>query len=144
MRVIHLPGDDFSSSLAPELISEGMTDARQESAEAYLHTILHSSLLRDINVQTEITIGTSLADTLIQNAQNQQIDLIILCRHGNTGMKRFLLGSVTRQVARLSTVPVLILQQDKQTELPNDGQPSTHQFHILVTLDGSPESETAI
>ncbi len=61
-------------------------------------------------------------------------DLIVISSHGRSGFSRFLLGSVTDKVIRLSPVPVLVVE-DETALLPLD--------RILVPTDMSLNSETA-
>ncbi|MEF8821465.1 MAG: universal stress protein [Halovenus sp.] len=41
------------------------------------------------------------------------IDLIVMGTHGRTGVERYLLGSVTEKVVRLSDVPVVTVRQEQ-------------------------------
>jgi nucleotide-binding universal stress UspA family protein len=57
--------------------------------------------------------------------------------HGRTGVRRFLLGSVTEKVVRLADVPVLSVKAD--------AEPGTVSFDdILLPTDGSSGAEAAI
>jgi len=50
------------------------------------------------------------ASTIIEVAEEENADMIIICTHGMGAMKRFLLGSVTDKVVHHATVPVLIMR----------------------------------
>jgi nucleotide-binding universal stress UspA family protein len=56
--------------------------------------------------------------TIIDVAQEAQIDLIIMGTHGRTGMKHMLLGSVAEKVVRLAPCPVLVTRGSVST--PNE------------------------
>jgi nucleotide-binding universal stress UspA family protein len=43
-------------------------------------------------------------------AQNEKADLIVLPSHGRTGLRRFLIGSVSEKVVRHAHCPVLVLR----------------------------------
>lgn len=58
--------------------------------------------------------------------------------HGRTGVERYLLGSVTEKVVRLSDVPVLTVKAE------DDGEVTYPYTDILVPIDGSEGSEAAI
>ena len=45
----------------------------------------------------------------MKKADEDNIDLIIMAKRGLTGLKRYLIGSVTSKVVTHSDVPVLIL-----------------------------------
>jgi len=50
-----------------------------------------------------------VADVLVREAASWPADLIVVGTHGRRGLTRLFLGSVAEGVARLSTIPVLLL-----------------------------------
>ena len=60
-------------------------------------------------VKIEVAIGDPSTE-IIDYAQEISADLIVLPSHGRKGISRFLLGSVTERVVRLSPCPVLVLK----------------------------------
>ncbi len=61
------------------------------------------------SVVTEVIIGRPHREILAYS-EEQNIDLIVMGTHGRTGLGRYLLGSVTEKVVRLSEVPVLTVR----------------------------------
>lgn len=59
-------------------------------------------------VEGRVELGVSY-NVIIEVAQKDGYDLIVLGTHGRTGTKRFMLGSVTERVVRRSTCPVLVV-----------------------------------
>jgi nucleotide-binding universal stress UspA family protein len=58
------------------------------------------------------TVETYLAEgdpyrVVLDYADGHDVDLIVMGTHGRTGLERYLLGSVTEKVVRLSDVPVV-------------------------------------
>ncbi len=51
------------------------------------------------------------AEKIVEFAEQNGIDLIVLGSHGRAGLARFLLGSVAEQVVRTGTCPVLTVKQ---------------------------------
>lgn len=47
---------------------------------------------------------------IINYAKEKEIDLIVLCTHGRSGLKHALLGSVTERVVRKAPCPVLTIR----------------------------------
>ncbi|MGE4092752.1 MAG: universal stress protein [Candidatus Binatia bacterium] len=47
------------------------------------------------------------AQTVVEVAERQQVDVIIMATHGRTGVRRFVVGSVTEKVLRTSPCPIL-------------------------------------
>ena len=48
---------------------------------------------------------------ILEYADESDIDLIVMGTHGRTGLDRYLLGSVTEKVVRISDVPVLTVRE---------------------------------
>jgi nucleotide-binding universal stress UspA family protein len=70
------------------------------------------------------------------------IDFVVMTTHGRSGLKRAVLGSVAEHCVRTTHVPLLLLHpRAADDEVPT--QPESVK-RILIALDGSPESETAI
>lgn len=69
---------------------------------------------------------------IIETAQRENVDLIIMVTHGYKGLDRILLGSITEKVIRNAACPVLALRDDR---IPK---------HILVALDNTPYCESFI
>jgi len=62
-----------------------------------------------IEVETMVTTGDP-AVAILQVADSQNCDLIIMCTHGMSASKRFLLGSVTNKVVHHANIPVLVIR----------------------------------
>ncbi len=60
-----------------------------------------------VEVETETTIG-SPADAILEYAENNGIDHIVMGSRGRSGLSRLLLGSVAETVVRRSSVPVTV------------------------------------
>ena len=60
------------------------------------------------------------AEEIVRSAENENVDLIVIATHARKGLRRFLSGSVSEKVARLSEKPVLVVHMtEKQgTHLP--------------------------
>jgi hypothetical protein len=55
------------------------------------------------------------AEGIIDCAEHQGCDLIVMASHGRRGLSRLLLGSQTTRVLTLGTVPVLVCRQKNPT-----------------------------
>ncbi|WP_227376341.1 universal stress protein [Haladaptatus halobius] len=71
------------------------------------------------------------APTIVEYADRYGYDLIVMPTHGRKGLSRYLLGSVTEKVVRLSDVPVLTarMQPDEELTFPYE--------NVLIPTDGS-------
>lgn len=97
--------------------------------------------LEGIEVAQEVIQGNPAA-TILARAQAQQTDLIVMCSHGRTGIKRWALGSVAQKVARHSSASVLILREGESGFF--NEQPQIRPARVMIALDGSSLAESAI
>lgn len=91
-----------------------MDEARENeiaSAQNLLKARAAQKVLSGIDVSTEVLVGDP-ASQLLSYIRREQIDLVVICSHGRTGMSRWLLGSVTEELIRHSTVPILVIRED--------------------------------
>ena len=134
---------EYGPSLAqPFMYTQSMLEENVAQARLYLDDIARSSVLKDITVHKEATSG-EVAQSILDFAQSDAADLIVICSHGRTGFQRWALGSIAQKVARYSTTPVLIVNSG-YTTLPSPAMASTHPISILVGLDGSPLAEAVL
>ena len=58
------------------------------------------------------------APAILEYAEREDVDLIVLGTHGRRGLRRFLLGSVAEEVVRSAHCPVLTYREGKERNLP--------------------------
>ncbi len=56
--------------------------------------------------------GERIADVIEAEARNWRADLIVIGTHGRSGLNRLLLGSVAEGVARVASIPVLLIRAE--------------------------------
>ena len=80
--------------------------------------------------KTDVVQGNP-APTIVEYAERYDQDLVVMPTHGREGLSRYLIGSVSEKVVRLSSVPVLTvrMQPDEQLTFPYE--------NILIPTDGS-------
>jgi nucleotide-binding universal stress UspA family protein len=61
------------------------------------------------DVREEVVHGVP-HEVILEYAEDEGMDLIVMGTHGHTGLDRYLLGSVTEKVVRTSDVPVLTVR----------------------------------
>ncbi len=147
LRVIGVPttytpyvyGADMAQN--PQL-AQDMIDMEQDTAEKYLKDIASADLLAGIQVDTSIIPG-SAGITILDTAKEEEADIIVMSSHGETGFKRFALGSVAQYVSRHSSIPVLVIHGDDQNTFSSLSGTSPA-VTALVALDGSELAEAVI
>jgi nucleotide-binding universal stress UspA family protein len=109
---------------------------KQERAELAERTC---NELSESGIEVEQAVRTDIPHkAILRYVSEQDIDLVVMGTHGRTGVERYLLGSVTEKVVRLSDVPVLTVKAE------DPGGVTYPYTDILVPTDGSEGAEAAI
>jgi len=84
-----------------------------EGAEQYMRSVKKRLFSKGIDVDTVILEG-KIADILVDYANNNDFDLIVMATHGRSGLARWVVGSVADKILHCSTVPVLLIRSESQ------------------------------
>jgi nucleotide-binding universal stress UspA family protein len=84
----------------------------KEEAGAYLEEKVNELHQNGIDKVSSILSVGSGADEIIELARSTPDNLIAMCTHGRSGVKRWALGSVTEKVVRHSGDPVLVVRAE--------------------------------
>jgi nucleotide-binding universal stress UspA family protein len=112
--------------------SDRVERERAEVAERTCQELSESGIAVESAVRTAVP-----HEAILRYATEQDVDLVVMGTHGRTGVERYLLGSVTEKVVRLSDVPVLTVKA-------TDGDVTYPYTDVLVPTDGSEGAEAAI
>ncbi len=137
VRVVPPPVGQTVSRLPPIRSETELTRATR-----YLDHIAHSPVLHGLPVHRQALVG-SIVDTLLSMVESSQSDLIIIGRHGDTGLPGWMLFSVSEKLAHRLTVPVLLLHEGG----PIPASPhldGSQPFCALVPVNGTTCSHAAI
>lgn len=96
----------------------GMRGIRETSDEVLTRLETHGQRIVDhiadqlngVSVHTTVKKGNPYK-AILDYAGSHDIDLIMMGTHGRSGLDRYLLGSVTEKIVRMSDVPVLTVRQ---------------------------------
>jgi nucleotide-binding universal stress UspA family protein len=91
------------------LPAEGEFEEKEREAQAYLERVAGHLREDGIQVFTGTQIGP-VAQSIMEYAEANEIDLIAMCTHGRTGLARWALGSVADRVLRAGGVPILLVR----------------------------------
>lgn len=89
----------------------------------------------DLALESAVRTGVPHA-AILDYADEAGVDLVVMGTHGRTGVERYVLGSVTEKVLRLSDVPVLTVRTEDGVTFPYGD--------VLVPTDGSAGAGAAI
>ncbi|MFC6615018.1 universal stress protein [Halopenitus salinus] len=91
----------------------------------------------DAEISTAVVRGEP-SETILEHAEEVGADLLAMGTHGRTGVNRYIAGSVTERVVRLSETPVLT------TRATVESDPERGYDDVLVPTDGSEAAEVAV
>jgi nucleotide-binding universal stress UspA family protein len=101
--------------------ARGMSLSHLEQIRQQAHTWAREyleSLVADIQEQgvlvQKVTIDGRPHTGIAEFAESNQVDLIVISTRGQSGLSRWLMGSVADRVARGATIPVLIVRTWKE------------------------------
>ncbi|MCZ6562753.1 MAG: universal stress protein, partial [Deltaproteobacteria bacterium] len=75
-----------------------------------------SELISQVELQLEADIGIA-HERIVEKAEKEGVDMIVMSTHGRTGLFHMLIGSVTELVVRHATCPVFSVRPQKETRL---------------------------
>lgn len=112
-----------------------------ESAETYLAAVAERWRAEGVAIDWHVHAAREgdVAQSVVDHAAEIGTDLIVLTTHGHGGLRDLLFGSIAQQVLRRGKIPTLIVKPSPTGQLEPYAVRS-----ILVPLDGTHESETAL
>jgi len=145
LQVVTVPLEIGSQVIPLSGYSSTTLDNDINTATNYLAAIARRDELDGIGLKMKVLTGTA-AQKIQDVVEEEQADLVVMCSHGDTGIKRFMIGSVAQKVARHSTVPVFVLRQDGSMPLSSypDHLHPIRAVMAVVALDGSALAEAAL
>jgi nucleotide-binding universal stress UspA family protein len=112
LKVVHLQVEGhWEGGLIHERAANAKLEAQQEeAAKALVAAVKESAQGAGIQVTPLTVKASSVAEAVIEAAQQNGCDLIVMASHGRRGLARVLLGSETQHVLTHSQIPVLVLR----------------------------------
>ena len=94
---------------------------------------------RDVERHVHEVPAGNVAESIAFHAEEQRIDLIVLCTHGEGGIRDVLWGSIAQQVLQRSNRPVLLIRAESALL-----HPAFAPHTIIVPLDATVAAEAAL
>jgi nucleotide-binding universal stress UspA family protein len=91
---------------------ESIKQQTSEWAQERLDQLVAEIRGRGISAKAAVVEGRPNV-TILQFAEKNRVDLIVICSRGRSGLSRWLMGSVADRVVRGATVPVLLVRSQK-------------------------------
>jgi nucleotide-binding universal stress UspA family protein len=105
LRAVIASGDHILSDTETEALQQH----HERDADRYLHQLIKRLDYGGVTLKAEVMAGKA-AESIVDFAAKQQVDLIIMATHGRSGVTRWLSGSVAERVLRWSCIPVLMIR----------------------------------
>lgn len=104
---------DSGSYASLEAGSNIVLESLEEEGRTAVEHVVDAAEAAGVEVVTSVETG-SAHRTIIDYAETERCDLIVMGTHGRSGIDRYLLGSVTEKVVRSSDVPVLTVRAPEE------------------------------
>jgi len=115
-------------SVLPQFVEK----AEQEAIK-HLESVKAQAKKEGVNCMTIVCLGEEPYEEIVRHASKNNVDMIIMGTHGETEMKRLMMGSVTAKVIGYAPCNILVLPLNAKVECKN----------VLIATDGSKYSEAA-
>jgi universal stress protein A len=96
---------DYAISVDAAMAAENQ--AREASSENITRQLAKYPQSKDVEVQVSIVTGAP-AETVLKIAEEQGIDLIVIASLGRSGVAKYLIGGVARNILKGANCPVLL------------------------------------
>lgn len=116
MRVV--TPQHFITHIDGSVYAELLVELRQQSYDAayqYLMRVKDSLSEQNLKVRTVLVEDDRVAETILENAANMEVDTIVMSTHGRSGISRWVYGSVADKVLRQAQIPVLLIRAEEGT-----------------------------
>jgi nucleotide-binding universal stress UspA family protein len=112
-----------------------------DEASAYLSEVAARAFSSGVHVEQHVHTAEvkDVARSILEHVDELGPDLIVMCTHGQGGLRTWLLGSIAQQIIALGVTPVLLIQPDGIAATPNFAC-----RRLLVPLDGNPHHEQGL
>ncbi len=88
---------------------QGVLATAEQDAKTYLSQMAARLREQGVSASTATQIG-AVADSIMEHAEANHVDLIAMSTHGRTGLRRWTLGSVADRILRAGRVPILLVR----------------------------------
>lgn len=124
---------------------EEIAQMRKEKALNYLHAARTELENLQISVTAKLHEG-NVADSILQIADEEKIDLIVMGTHGYGGAARWLYGSVANRVLHGAKCPLMVVRQIQEVDVQpllgvDERDIFTHEMDQNLTQISKPKEE---
>jgi len=119
--------------LNPEFLANAPGLVEKKEIRQHLESVRSRAANENLDCEIIVHEGDEPFQYIVDEAAKKQVEMIIMGRHGRTGLKRLLMGSVTAKVIGHTPHNVLVVPENAAFSFQK----------ILIVTDGSRYSESA-
>jgi nucleotide-binding universal stress UspA family protein len=108
LHVVELPPYPVEGYVPPSLTATFMEDLERE-ASRQLAQMVPEAESAGVNVVRLVAVGSPYRK-IIDTAEAEQVDLIVMATAGRTGFSHLIMGSIAERVVRTASCPVLTIR----------------------------------
>jgi universal stress protein A len=114
--LLHVISTTVQRSLADYCLDQGIMDRVMNESIVFSNEKLQEEVDKkrhreDITVIPDVRKGQP-HEEILKEASERKIDLIVIASHGNTGLRKYFIGSVTEKVMHEAKCPVLLVRSE--------------------------------
>ena len=94
------------------VVGNDVVDALEDEGESVVADVVERARTAGVDTVDEVVQGAPHR-TIVDYADERDVDVIVMATHGREGLDRYLLGSVTEKVVRTTPVPVLTVRMEE-------------------------------
>jgi nucleotide-binding universal stress UspA family protein len=115
LHVFKPPAHEYVGEIALAGQDEQLMALRDEMKQ-HLTAIRNNIRAEKVAVRVQFIEGTGVASIICDYINDEGADLVVMSSHGNTGITRWLFGSIAQKVMHEVHVPVMIIRPDKDSK----------------------------
>ena len=120
-----------------QIYMQKMAESTKQDAEAYAR-----KLGKELAIQARsVNLAGNPAEEIVKYADSENIGLVVLSTHGQSGIRQWTIGSIANKVVRATKRPVVLIRAEGAS---HGVLQEAMLKKALLPLDGSKESEAAI
>lgn len=118
-----------------------LTGAERTQIVQRMEDVASADRAAGVTVDTILVEGLTVAEAIVDQAEQLDVDLIVLGTHGRSGFRRLVLGSVAEKVLRTAARPVMIVPPRAADAVPRE---PTSMREIICPVDFSSTAARAL
>src|SRR5262245_17011437 len=108
LHVIELPPYPVEGYVPPSVSATFLEDLERQATQE-LAQIVPEAESAGVEVVRQVAVGSPY-QKIIDSAEAEQVDLIVMATAGRTGFSRLIMGSIAERVVRTASCPVLTIR----------------------------------